>query len=165
MTRTRHTLLAAGVALALALGACGTDDETDRLDDVTTQGADAGAAEDLDLPDDLALCADTFGYADPTADLEAIDHLPAGWPDAPDGAVLCTTAGGGSVDTASYAIDADIAAVFAHYTDAVPGLTLMSGEETGTGYETLVGELDGIGVEVRERDAGTFVIAFAGSGL
>ncbi len=151
-------LAVTGAALLLALTACGDGDS----DAATSDDDGLTSIEDLDDAAELdPLCEEAFGYADPTASLDSIEALPGSWPDAPDGAVLCLTGVGSDVQTASYATDDDIAAVLAHYTDAVPGLELVSGEENGTGYDTLSGVVDGVGVEVRERDAGQFVLAFA----
>lgn len=151
----RGALMGLGIVCVLtAGGACAAAD--DSSDDRTTAAPE--------VPEVAQACVDVFGYGDPTADIASIEQVPTSWPDPPAGAVLCMTATSGDVRTASYALDADIASVFDHYDAEIAGLTLVDGDESGTGYATLVGDVDGIGVEVRERDAGAFVLAFATGG-
>lgn len=102
----------------------------------------------------------------PGIDISNVENLPADWPPAPRDSVLCATRGGGSIHTAAYASPLSIDEVFAFYEAALPaGFTAehVSGEENGTGYESLEGNGPGIAFQVRENDGG-FTLAFAVEG-
>lgn len=173
MSRARsRLLLALGVAAALALTGCaggaGADQGADPgaiepADELVEDGAleDAlGDREDLGVPEE---CAAAFVGAVGPADLADVEARPADWPEPPSGSTLCVTGGGGSVETASYASTAGIEEVLAHYESALPAAYerfRVSGEENGTGYESLDGQGAEVAFQIRESDGG-FVIAFA----
>ncbi|MDR5698574.1 hypothetical protein [Agromyces aerolatus] len=169
-TRARSRLaLVAGVAVAFALAGCtGGDAGVDpagieEADTYAEDGALDDAIEDreaLGVPEE---CAAAFVGAVVPADLADVEARPADWPEPPAGSTLCVTGGGGSVETASYAATAGIDEVLAHYESVLPASYerfRVSGEENGTGYESLDGQGAEVAFQIRESDGG-FVIAFA----
>jgi len=156
-------LVAVGaVALALALAGCSgaSADAHPATSDLVDDPVSTADTERLgDVPQE---CIDAMPYVLTPADIAAIAQLPEFWPEEPVGATLCATSTGGDVETASFVTDAPIEEVLAHYEAALSGQETfrVSGEENGTGYESLTGSVDGIGFQVQERDAG-FTLAFA----
>jgi hypothetical protein len=140
-------LLAAG----LLLTACGGDAEADAaaaLEPAVEEAAGnvAGAADDAALPPAPEECLTPFPLSVGGATLDDVDLIPADWPAAPDGAVLCGTGGtaDGNQDYAEYAVPLDGEALLAYYqgvfpagytvepTDTIhgPGLTGTAGDVT-----------------------------------
>jgi hypothetical protein len=171
-TRTRSRLvLVLGVAAAFALTGCagGADPGAGAgaIEPADGEHVDDGAADEA-LEDREALgvpeeCAAAFLGAVVPADLADVEAHPADWPEPPAGSTLCVTGGGGSVETASYAATAGIDEVLAHYESALPASYerfRVSGEENGTGYESLDGQGGDVAFQIRETDGG-FIIAFA----
>ncbi|WP_308797330.1 hypothetical protein [Agromyces silvae] len=167
-SRTRLGLiaaLAAAFALAGCTGGAGDVDPAgiEEAESYVEDGALDEAIEDreaLGVPEE---CAAAYLGAVVPADIADVEAIPADWPEPPAGSTLCVTGGGGSVETASYAATAGIDEVIAHYESALPASYerfRVSGEENGTGYESLDGQGADVAFQIRESDGG-FVIAFA----
>ncbi|MFB8387766.1 hypothetical protein ACFC3F_11570 [Microbacterium sp. NPDC055910] len=176
----RPRVLAAGVAiaaLALLVG-CAADERglvdpgpaTDVLDEPLPAGdveepLPAGDVEEPlpagDVPDE---CRDAFPLAVFPADITDVEMQPANWAAPPADAVLCITASAmdGSSETLSYATDAAIGDVFAHYEASLGGYDMFRtpGTDNGTGYDTLDGTSAEATFHIREHDGG-FVLVFA----
>lgn len=98
----------------------------------------------------------------PGVDIANVESQPQDWPAPPAESTLCSTAGGGNTETATYANAAPFDAIVAHYADALPaGYTgeQSTGEENGTGYATLDGAGSGVRFQVRETEGG-FTLVF-----
>jgi hypothetical protein len=139
-------LLAAG----LLLTACGGDAEADAA--VEEAVGDAVAEG---LPEAPEQCLAPFPLAVGGATLDDVDLIPADWPAAPDGAVLCGTGGtlDGNQDYAEYAVTLDGEALLAYYQGAFPaGYTV---EPTDTiGGPGLTGTAGDVTFVVEPRDGG-----------
>jgi len=164
--RGRSALVAVTVAGALALVGCQAVDSAvpGSSGDRGVVGAADGAQDPVadvagDMPEE---CVEvTIGWY-PGVDIADVDLMPADWPAPPSGSTLCSTSTGGSIQTASYASPLSIDDVFAHYEAGLPDAyttVRLSGEETGTGYESLEGENGEVGFEIRRNDGG-FTLAF-----
>ncbi|GGH40704.1 hypothetical protein [Microbacterium album] len=170
----RRVAASAGIVavLAFALTACAApDSEAPRAEaPATSEDPPASGAlpempqREGEVPQE---CQDAYPLAVVPADLADVASVPDDWPAPPAGAVLCLTSGSfdDTTETASYATDAPIEDVLAHYEAALAGYELYraDGAENGTGYDTLDGERPGLGVQIRETDGG-FVIVFARAG-
>ncbi|GAB2551328.1 hypothetical protein [Leucobacter ruminantium] len=107
-------------------------------------------------------CAEVYPWATGPASLDDLALVPDGWPEAPEGATICTTQSGGAVETASYVTESPSEEVFAHFEGALAQYApvRISGEENGTGYASLDSSDGGaFGFQIREAEGG-FVIAF-----
>lgn len=163
--KRRSAALAAVLLASIALAGCSGDaPASDRIDDP------AGTVEeDFDTPVDVDVegmppeCAVVSVGWYPGIDISNVENMPADWPAPPEDSTLCATSSGGSIQTAAYASPLSIDEVLAFYEAALPaGFTAaqVSGEENGTGYESLEGNGPGIAFQVRENDGG-FTLAFA----
>lgn len=148
----------AAAACLLALSACSSSDEDDKAvdrDDAVTEDV----AEGTDAPTE---CLEAYIGAAGGADLDDVESMPDDWPQAPEGSTLCVTAEGGSVETASYASTTPVEEILAYYEQQLAAayeVYRVSGEENGTGYDSLDGSGEAVAFQVRESDGG-FVIAF-----
>jgi len=153
------------VTAALSLVACGAADAPTSESPATSDtGSDQSTRDshDIGMPEE---CTRVSAGWLPGADIADVEALPADWPAPPDGSTLCMTLSGGSTETAAYASPLPIEDVFAHYeANLPPGLTVArsTGEENGTGYDTLDGEGAGISFQIRRNDGG-FTLVVAGS--
>lgn len=165
--RPRGAFAAAATMVALlTLTACtGAPEEPAPITDAA-MGEDSGQSGIGDSdPSQLVPeeCADAYLFAAGPADIAEITLMPADWPASPAGAILCLTSEtmDGSSETASYATEAPIEDVFAHYEGALTGYEVYrsDGAETGTGYATLDGVGADVAFQIRETDGG-FVLVF-----
>lgn len=110
------------------------------------------------VPDE---CFEAYPWATGPADLDDLSLVPANWPSAPDDATLCVVAGGGVSESAAYVSSGDPAAILDHYESALDGYQLarVSGEQNGTGYESLDGSTGALSFQIREAERG-FLITF-----
>jgi uncharacterized protein YceK len=161
---TRRAPLVAALAVASLWTLAGCTDAAS-VDDGTEGPAVSDMVDDAEdaFADTPEECREAFPLAMGGADIADLALLPSDWPAPPDGAVLCGTAEtiGGARETASYAIDAPIGDVLTHYETALTGYETFreSGDENGTGYDSLSGGDDVFGFQIRESDGG-FVLAF-----
>lgn len=126
------------------------------------QPDDADSPREAGVPEE---CIEAFPYVFAPADIADVSQLPADWPEAPEGAVLCMTASGGSIETADFATEASFEEVAAYYEQALIGRgesERVSGADNGTGWDALGGSVDGVHYQVQERDTG-YRIAFGGA--
>ncbi|GAA2250222.1 hypothetical protein N1031_19945 [Herbiconiux moechotypicola] len=174
---SRVLLLGAAGALAVALTGCsfsaGTELGVDEpvvdepLVDEPAVAADDGAGAEEPLGDVPEECLAVSVTSWPGADLADVESIPASWPQPPSGSVLCSTGGGGSTETAAYASPLAIDEILAHYESSLGSeysFERFSGEENGTGYDSLDGSGPGVGFQVRENDGG-FTLVFATDGF
>ena len=161
----RGGLALAVAPLLLALAACsggaaGTGPAVSELHD----------GEQMPLPEERAEgvpdeCFEVYPWAPGTASLDDLQLVPADWPAAPADATLCTTTGGGAVETAAFVGDQPAEQILAHYETALDGYELarVSGEQNGTGYESLDGSDGGaFTFQIREAEGG-FLLTFIDS--
>jgi hypothetical protein len=159
----RAALALASTAFALTgfLSACtGGSENTatppigaaDAEDDLHDVAKDAGVPEE---------CAEPFPLALTKPDPESVELTPAGWPEPPVDAVLCSTSEimDGGQESLDYATDASADEILAAYETALAdfGATI---DDQGTGIPMVVGQKDGTSFQVRPQDGG-FVVFFA----
>ena len=163
--RRQSAVIAALVLTAGALTGCASEDA-----DSDTPADPAGIQEEaFDDPTDIAVdgqppecVAVSVGWY-PGVDIASLDNSPSDWPAPPEGSTLCSTSSGGSIETASYASALGIDEILAYFKDELPSsysAEVTSGEDNGTGYESLDGNGPGVAFQVREND-GVFTLAFA----
>ena len=149
-TIRRSPAVVAGALLAagLLLTACGGNAEAGTAPDaaVDAAGEQASDADVLAAPEE---CLAPFPLAVGGATLDDVELIPADWPAAPAGAVLCGSGGtlDGNQDYVEYAVTLDGDALLAYYQGAFPA-----------GYT--VGPIDTIGGPGLTGTAGdvTFVV-------
>jgi hypothetical protein len=156
MTRS-PALSAALLAAGLLLTACGGDAEADTA--AAVESAVEDAVEDAGLPPAPEECLTPFPLAVGVATLDDVDLIPADWPAAPDGAVLCGTGGtlDGNQDYAEYAVPLDGAALLAYYEGVFPAGYTVEPTDTihGPGLTGTAGEVTFV---VEPRDGGLNLI-------
>lgn len=163
--RRRAAGLTTVALIAIALAGCaGADTSSEGVADpsgIHEEDFDRPSTDDVDgMPPECAVVG--VGWY-PGIDIANVETMPADWPEAPEGATLCSTLSGGSVQTAVYASDWGTDAIFEYYGDSLPAgytATQASGADNGTGYATLEGNGPGVAFQVRENDGG-FTLAFA----
>jgi len=115
---------------------------------------------DSEIPEE---CIDVAVGWYPGVSIDSLETVPAGWPAPPADAILCSTSSGGTIETASYATSLAFDELAAHYLADLPSeytAAVISGDENGTGYDTVDGNGPGIAFQISERDGG-FRLAFA----
>ncbi len=164
----RAPLAALLAASALVFAGCTASPSAPPGPEATSGIFDPPPADDRDVDVDAEVpeeCLTVSVGWYPGVDIANVENLPGAWPQPPDGSTLCSTAGGAGIETAAYASPLSIDEIFAHYESQLGGSYTTSrttGAENGTGYETLDGEVDGIGFQIRRNDGG-FTVAFAQS--
>ncbi|SFO34014.1 hypothetical protein SAMN05660359_02788 [Geodermatophilus obscurus] len=147
----------AGVLLGatLLLSACGARE----ADDLAAAGA--GDALGADVPEE---CTAPFPLAVGTADVADLDSVPAGFPDAPAGSVLCETgrAADGGQEYANYASDLPAEEVLAYYGSSAPEARRSL---TGLGRPAVSGTLGGVFWQVEPVDGGFRLVLAPGADL
>jgi len=171
MIRPRLRLAGALAALSIAglLASCSADAES--TGPAVSGPGDEQEEVSMPLPDERAPgvpeeCFEHYPWATGPADPAALTSQPDDWPDPPAGSTLCATSGGGASEMASYVTPASTEEILDHYESALQGyqVSRISGEENGTGYDSLDGSNDrGLSFQVREADGG-FILTFIDGG-
>jgi len=149
------------VGAALLLSGCSADDSAG------APGGDVAAADDLGVDGDDPMappqeCLDAEIPSLGPAELSDVGMLPAGWPDAPEGSVLCVTAdtANGAQESATFATPLSRDEVYAAYAEVMPSAWGAAVETDGGGTDVLVGEADGTWFQVKAHDQ-QFTVTFA----
>ena len=165
MNTLLKTRAAAGLVALLTsavLVGCGTDsDPASPTPGAATADPDVSDLRDVQLesgvPED---CLDVFPTAVSAADLADVTMLPADWPEAPAGAVLCQTSAtmDGGVEIADYATDQPASDVLDSYEAALSSYDVERGDQ-GIG-DQLTGTAGDVAFEITTRE-GAYSIQLA----
>jgi hypothetical protein len=164
--RSSAALTGALLTAGLLLTACGGDPEAEAA--AALEAAVEDAAEEVGdtsggggLPEAPEECLEAFPLSVGGATLDDVELIPADWPAAPDGAVLCGTGGTleGNQAYAEYAVPLDGAALLGHYQTAFPAGYTVEPTETisGPGLSGAAGE---VYFTVEPREGGGLYISF-----
>ncbi len=170
LRRRGSVLLAVMAAASLALTGCQASAVPTTDDRVVVDGGGAGAEAESPGGDDFAEempkeCESVSIGWYPGVDIADVSLMPDAWPAPPADSTLCSTSGGGSSETAAYASSLSIDEVFAHSESQFPADVApqrFTGEENGTGYETLDGQFGDVGFQIRRNDGGFTLVFSAG---
>ena len=157
---TRTAVLCTALA-ALSLGLISCTGSPQAASDPAVSGP---AAEDgaMPLPEERAAgvpeeCFEVYPWATGPAEIDTLELLPDGWPEAPDGSTLCTVNTGGGTETAAFVTEQPPEEVLAHYEQGLASYApvRVSGEDNGTGYASLDGVIgEALSFQIREAEGG-----------
>lgn len=159
--RTARAVLVCTVLVGVSMGLASCSGEPQSGADPTVSGpADEDTA--MPLPEERAEgvpeeCFAVYPWATGPADINSLELLPDGWPEAPDGSTLCTVNTGGGTETAAFVTELPAEEVLAHYEQALAmhSPTRVSGEDNGTGYASLDGVIgEALSFQIREAEGG-----------